>query len=82
MASDVLDAVTVPTGPIVGGDDTQVLELNREAREGLFGETDLHVVDGAGHLFEGEGEIEEVANVAADWFEQWLVEAMALAPVP
>lgn len=26
------------------------------------------VVPGAGHLFEGEGELEEVAGLARDWF--------------
>jgi dienelactone hydrolase len=68
MASDVLDRVTMPTLLVVGGDDAQVLELNREAYERLSCEKELHVVEGAGHLFEGEGELEEVANVAADWF--------------
>ncbi|MFC4541409.1 dienelactone hydrolase family protein [Halosolutus amylolyticus] len=68
MASDVLDEVRAPTLFIVGGGDTQVLELNREAKAQLSCEKDLHVVEGAGHLFEGEGELEEVADVAADWF--------------
>ena len=31
--------------------------------------TALHIVEGAGHLFDGEGEL---AEVAADWFEQAL----------
>lgn len=72
MASAVLDEITMPTLFIVGGDDTQVLELNREAYDHLSCEKELHVVDGAGHLFEGDGEIEEVADVAADWFVESL----------
>lgn len=68
MAADVLGDVRAPTLLVVGGADTQVLELNREALESLGGRTDLHVVAGAGHLFEGEGELAEVAAVAADWF--------------
>ncbi|WP_265109948.1 dienelactone hydrolase family protein [Halosolutus halophilus] len=72
MASDVLDEVRAPTLFIVGGADTQVLELNREAEAKLSCEKDLHVVEGAGHLFEGEGELEEVADVAADWFARTL----------
>jgi pimeloyl-ACP methyl ester carboxylesterase len=68
MASEVLDEITMPTLFVVGGADTQVLERNREAYEQLSCEKDLHVVEGAGHLFEGDGELEEVANVAADWF--------------
>ena len=68
MASEVLDEITVPTLFIVGGADTQVLELNREVYDQLACEKELHVVEGAGHLFEGEGELGEVADVAADWF--------------
>ena len=68
MASDAFADVESPTLLIVGGDDTQVLDLNREAEAELACETDLHVVAGAGHLFSGEGELEAVADVAADWF--------------
>jgi hypothetical protein len=57
---------------IVGGADTQVLELNRQAFEQLTCEKELSVVEGAGHLFEGAGELEEVATLAADWFERHL----------
>jgi len=72
MASDVLADVQASSLFVVGGDDTQVLELNREAYEQLTCEKDLHVVEGAGHLFEGEGQLEEVADVAADWFAETL----------
>jgi len=72
MASDVLGDVRVPTLCVVGGADTQVLDRNREAIDAMDCETSLHVVAGAGHLFEGEGELEEVADVAADWFERTL----------
>ncbi len=68
MASEVLDGITMPTLLVVGGADTQVLELNREVYDQLSCEKELHVVAGAGHLFEGEGELEEVADAAADWF--------------
>jgi len=68
MAGEAFDAVEAPTLLIVGGADTQVLELNREADAQLACKTKLHVVEGAGHLFESEGELEEVADVAADWF--------------
>ncbi len=68
MASELLDDVRAATLFIVGGNDTQVLELNREARDRLTCENELHVVEGAGHLFEREDELEEVADVAAGWF--------------
>ncbi|WP_128226394.1 dienelactone hydrolase family protein [Halobacteriaceae archaeon SHR40] len=72
MAEAVLDEIQAPTLFIVGGADTEVLELNREAYDQLDCEKELHVVAGAGHLFEDEGELEEVADVAADWFAETL----------
>jgi pimeloyl-ACP methyl ester carboxylesterase len=72
LAAQVLPALQAPCLFIVGGADTQVLRLNREAYAELSGEKALHVVEGAGHLFEGEGQLEEVARVAADWFEDHL----------
>ncbi|MGM0605647.1 MAG: dienelactone hydrolase family protein [Halobacteriota archaeon] len=72
MAEAVLEDVRSPTLFIVGGNDTQVLKLNRSAAERLTCEKHVHVVEGAGHLFEGEGELEEVAAVAADWFAEAL----------
>jgi alpha-beta hydrolase superfamily lysophospholipase len=72
LAAEVLDEIAIPTLFIVGGADTQVLERNREAYDRLSCAKHLHVVDGAGHLFEGEGELEEVADVAADWFARAL----------
>ncbi|ELY44597.1 dienelactone hydrolase family protein [Natronorubrum sulfidifaciens] len=72
LATEVFADVTAPSLFIVGGDDTQVLQRNREAAAELTCEHDLHVVAGAGHLFDGPGQLEEVADVAADWFEQHL----------
>ncbi|MFB6093831.1 MAG: dienelactone hydrolase family protein [Halanaeroarchaeum sp.] len=68
LAGDALPDVRAPTRMIVGGADESVLAMNREARGAMTCETDLAVVEGAGHLFEGEGELEEVAALAGDWF--------------
>ena len=68
MAAEVVDDVRAPTLLIVGGEDESVLQLNREIHEALSCERDLRIVEGAGHLFEGEGELEVVADHAADWF--------------
>ncbi len=73
MASEVFDEVSTPTLLVVGGEDTDVLELNRDAYDRLDCEKELHVVEGAGHLFEREEELEEVAEVSADWFADALV---------
>jgi dienelactone hydrolase len=68
LASESLDAVRAATLFVVGGADTQVLALNRDAYDRLDCEKAMRVVPGAGHLFEGEGELETVADAAADWF--------------
>ncbi|WP_049979416.1 dienelactone hydrolase family protein [Halolamina rubra] len=72
LAADRLADVTAPTLFLVGGADTQVLELNRDALEQLSCTKELTVIEGAGHLFEGEGELEAVAEHAAEWFETYL----------
>ena len=66
---DVLARVTVPTLLIVGGDDTDVLMLNRHALTRMSGNARLTVVPGATHLFEEPGSLERVAALAAHWFD-------------
>ena len=68
LAGDALEAVTAPTLLIVGGADTQVLELNRQAQGGMRCENRLEIVPGATHLFEEPGALERVAELAAGWF--------------
>ena len=68
LAEEALEDVTAPTLLIVGGADTQVLELNRRAQARIPGETRLEIVPGATHLFEEPGELERVAELAAAWF--------------
>jgi dienelactone hydrolase len=68
LASSALAAVDAATLLIVGGEDRQVLQLNRGAFEVLRCEKRLAVVPGASHLFEEPGALEEVARLAAEWF--------------
>lgn len=68
LAGEMLRKVHAPTLLIVGGADTQVLALNREARARMAGEAELAIVPGATHLFEEPGAIEDVATLASEWF--------------
>lgn len=70
LAGDCLDAVTAPTLLVVGSRDPAVLNLNRQAQARLRGQTRLQVVPGATHLFEEPGTLEQVADLAAQWFVQ------------
>lgn len=74
LAADALPAVTAPTLLIVGGLDTQVLELNRAALERLAGEKELAVVPGATHLFEEPGKLDQVVDLARAWFRRHLLD--------
>ena len=64
--------VTAPTLLIVGGEDPEVLALNREAYRRLHCERRLEVVPGATHLFEEPGTLESVVALARAWFLQHL----------
>jgi pimeloyl-ACP methyl ester carboxylesterase len=72
LAGDALERVTAPTLLIVGGDDTPVIPLNEKAHDRLRCEKELRVVPGASHLFEEPGALEQVAQMAADWFARHL----------
>ncbi len=69
LAAGSLRDVRAPTLLIVGGADAAVLELNEAALAELRCEKRLEVVPGASHLFEEPGALEEVARLAARWFE-------------
>lgn len=68
LAGARLGLVRAPTLLIVGGEDREVLALNRRAAEELSCEHELVVVPGATHLFEEPGALERVAELAQGWF--------------
>ncbi|MFE7629111.1 phosphoribosyltransferase family protein [Kocuria sp. NPDC057446] len=68
LADERLRAVRAPTLLIVGGEDTEVLGLNRWAQESMRCPTRLALVEGATHLFEEPGTLAEAAGLARDWF--------------
>lgn len=72
LAGNVLAQVTAPTLLVVGGADTLVLRLNREALAALRCPKRLEVVAGATHLFEEPGALEAVSRLARDWFAHHL----------
>ena len=80
LAGAALRRVRAPTLLIVGGADTAVVQMNREAEAQMAAERRLEIVPGATHLFEEAGAIETVAALAARWFEEHLPPAGAGAP--
>jgi predicted phosphoribosyltransferase/dienelactone hydrolase len=75
LAGPLLGDVRAPTLLIVGGDDATVLDLNRQAQSDLRCVNQLEVVPGATHLFAEPGALEEVADLAKNWFTMHLVPA-------
>ncbi|MFK0295760.1 phosphoribosyltransferase family protein [Streptomyces sp. NPDC090442] len=64
----LLASVRAPTLLIVGGADTLVVDLNRQAQSALTCENKLEIVPGATHLFEERGALDQVSALARDWF--------------
>ncbi len=71
LAIPVLPQVVSPTLLIVGSRDEAVLGMNKEAQAHITCENKLAVIDGATHLFEEPGTLEQAAEEAGDWFVQW-----------
>jgi putative phosphoribosyl transferase len=75
LAGPALPTVSAPILLIVGGDDAEVLALNRVALAKLRCEKQLVIVPGATHLFEEPGTLEAVVEHARGWFLKHFTEA-------
>jgi putative phosphoribosyl transferase len=72
LAGDALERVRAATLLIVGGEDREVLELNRRALDRMTGPNQLQIIPGATHLFPEPGAMNRVTQLATAWFEQHL----------
>jgi putative phosphoribosyl transferase len=81
LAGPALARVRAPTLLIVGGYDLQVIQLNSAAFAQLNCEKQLVIVPGATHLFEEPGTLDEVARLAREWFERYLMAAQLMGDV-
>ncbi len=72
LAMRELARVGAPALLVVGGEDHAVVPLNKKAFEQLNAEKELAVIPGATHLFEEEGALEQVADLAGHWFVKHL----------
>ena len=72
LAAPALPRVLAPTLLIVGGNDEQVLDMNKKAMAQMRAQKELAIVEGATHLFEEPGALEEVARLARGWFARHL----------
>jgi len=72
LAGPALRRVQAPSLLIVGSEDYEVIELNREAMAEMRCEKELSIVPGATHLFEEPGALEQVSKLALTWFSRHL----------
>lgn len=72
LAGTKVENVRAATLLIVGGLDHPVIRWNRETFDRLTCEKRFSIIEGASHLFEEPGKLEEVAKLAASWFKQHL----------
>lgn len=70
LAGRALPGVEASTLLIVGGFDSAVLQMNREASQQMQIKPHLEIVPGATHLFEEPGTLDEVARLAREWFQE------------
>jgi dienelactone hydrolase len=75
LAGAALARVRAPTLLLVGGEDTDVLALNRQALRKMPGPGKLLVIPGATHLFDEPGALDQVARAAAEFFRRHLTAA-------
>jgi dienelactone hydrolase len=72
LAGAALPKVTAPTLLIVGGHDEPVIELNEEAKSQMrAAHVELRIVPRATHLFEEPGTLEQVRQLAGEWFVRY-----------
>jgi putative phosphoribosyl transferase len=68
LAEPYLPQVKAPTLLLVGGYDGPVIEMNQAAFRLLRCPKELTIIPGATHLFEEPGTLEQVADLALEWF--------------
>ncbi len=72
LAMPILNRIKTPTLLLVGGDDGQVIELNKIAQDRISGNCELTIIKGASHLFPEPGKLQRVAKETSDWFAKYL----------
>ena len=72
--TNILKHINIPSLFIVGSKDHQIININEKTISEFNPSTKskMEVIDGASHMFEEEGKIEEVADISGNWFLKFL----------
>lgn len=63
-----LHELRAPTLLLVGGEDHDIVRINRRSSRDMRGPHKVQVIEGATHLFEERDTLTQVAEAAAEWF--------------
>lgn len=72
LALEALSQVSSPTLFIVGELDREVILLSQRAQSALGDNCQLEIIPGASHLFEEANTLDRAAQVALNWFRNYL----------
>jgi len=66
-----LSCIVCPCLFVVGGNDKKVIDINKYAMNQLKNSKNkkIEVIEGASHLFEEQGKLQQVASLSLDWFD-------------
>jgi putative phosphoribosyl transferase len=72
--TNILRYMNIPTLFIVGSKDDKIIKINKKTMSEFnpLTKSKMEIIDGASHLFEEEGKIESVADIAGNWFLKFL----------
>jgi dienelactone hydrolase len=70
LAEDRLREVQAPTLLLVGSKDKSVIDHNRNAGAQMLRKPMIELIQGASHLFEEPGKLEQVASISYLWFHR------------
>jgi dienelactone hydrolase len=70
---NTLSCIVCPCLFIVGGYDKKVIDINKKTLHHLKNAKNkkIKVIEGASHLFEEQGKIQQVAHLSIDWFKMF-----------
>jgi putative phosphoribosyl transferase len=72
--TNILKHMNISSLFIVGSKDYEIIKINKKTMSEFNPGTKskMEIIDGASHLFEEEGKIEQVADIAGNWFLKFL----------
>lgn len=73
LVGSAVTRVKAPTLLIVGEKDYPIEEINRQAFHHLSVDKEMVIIPKATHLFEEAGALDEVARLASQWFNRYLI---------